>query len=64
MALMPAGLGYTASWYFSLDHAIIRSGLRILLWTGLIVFGGAVVVFARFSQGTSDKALGKPLHDI
>ena len=64
MALMPAGLGYTASWYFSLDHALIRSSLRILVWTGLIVFGGAVAVFARFSQNTCDGAPGKRLHDI
>jgi hypothetical protein len=50
MALMPAGLGYAASWYFSLDHVLICSSLRILVWAGLIVFGGAVAVFALFSQ--------------
>src|SRR5438874_12932267 len=50
MALMPAGLGYIASWYFSLDHVPIRSSFRILVWVGLIVFAGAVAVFALFSQ--------------
>jgi len=50
MALMPAGLGYTASWYFSLDHVLIGGSLRILVWVGVIVFGVAVSVFAVFSQ--------------
>jgi hypothetical protein len=50
MALMPAAFGYAATCYFSLDHVRIRSIFCVLLWAGLIVFGGAVGVFTVFSQ--------------